>query len=114
LTVPLQLPVQVLEIAEGARQEEVLADVAEGPLDLALGFGPVRPAGFGMEAEVPGQIDERAVVDNAARRRHSAIFINKRLFVFGGYAPYRGAIGRHEWMTRRVATSNAQKCPWKG
>jgi hypothetical protein len=62
----LQLPVQILEIAEGAGQEEVFPDVAEGPLDLAFGLGPVRPAGFGMEAEVAGQIDERSVVDDAA------------------------------------------------
>ena len=76
----LQLPVQVLEIAEGAGQEEVLADVAERPLDLALGLGPVRPAGFGMEAVVAGQIDQGAVVDDAAsvglagdRRLHAVI-----------------------------------------
>ena len=69
----LQLPVQVLEIAKGAGQEEVLADVAEGPLDLAFGLGPVRAAGFGMEAEVPGQVDQRAVVDNAAGTQLSPV-----------------------------------------
>ena len=62
----LQLPVQILEIAEGAGQEEVLADVAERPLDLALGLGPVRAAGFRMEAVVAGQIEQGAVVDDAA------------------------------------------------
>jgi hypothetical protein len=36
-----QLIVQILEIAEGAAEEEVLADVAERALDLALGFGPI-------------------------------------------------------------------------
>ena len=58
--------VQVVEIAEGAGQEEVLADVAERPLDLALGLGPVGLAGLGMEAVVAGQIDQGAVVDDAA------------------------------------------------
>jgi hypothetical protein len=44
------LLVQVVEIAEGAGQEEVLADIAERSLDLALGFGAIRSAGSGLEA----------------------------------------------------------------
>lgn len=39
----LQLLVQVVEIAEAAGQEEVLADIAEWSLDFALGFGAIRP-----------------------------------------------------------------------
>jgi hypothetical protein len=35
-----ELLVQVVEIAEDATEEEVLADVPERPLDLALGLGP--------------------------------------------------------------------------
>lgn len=35
----LQLVVQIVEIAEGAGQEEVLVDIAKRSLDLALGFG---------------------------------------------------------------------------
>ena len=61
-----QLGIQVVEIAEGAGEEEVLADIAKRPLDLALGFGPVRSAGLWLEAIVPGEVDERSVVDDAA------------------------------------------------
>ena len=47
-------------------EEEVLADVAERPLDLALRFGPVGAAGSGQEAVVLGERNERAVVDDVA------------------------------------------------
>ena len=42
-------------------EEEVLADVAERPLDLALRFGPVRAAGSGQEADSawPSAMSER-------------------------------------------------------
>lgn len=40
-----QLGVQVGQVTERAPQEEVLPDVPERPLDLALGLGPVRGAG---------------------------------------------------------------------
>ena len=59
-----ELLVQVVEIAEGAAEKEVLADVAERPLDLALRFGPIGPAGARLEAVVPGEVDEGAVVDD--------------------------------------------------
>jgi hypothetical protein len=39
-----ELAVEVVEIAERAREEEVLADVPIGPLDLSLGFGRIWPA----------------------------------------------------------------------
>ena len=37
-----ELVVEVAEVLEAAGEEEVLADVAERALDLALGLGPVR------------------------------------------------------------------------
>ena len=40
-----QLDVHILEVAEAAGQEEVLPDIAERPLDLSLGFGPIGTAG---------------------------------------------------------------------
>jgi IstB-like ATP binding protein len=40
--------------------------LAERTLDLALGFGPVWVAGLGLEAVMPGKIDERAIVGDAA------------------------------------------------
>lgn len=43
-----ELPVQVIEVAEAAGEEEILAHVAEGPLHLAFGLGPVGPAGLGQ------------------------------------------------------------------
>ena len=61
-----ELGVQVVEVAERAGEEEVLADVAERPLDLALGLGPVGPAGLGLEAVVRGRGRRGAVVDDAA------------------------------------------------
>jgi len=63
----LQLSIQIVEIAEAAGEKEVLADIAIGSLDLALGLGPVGPAGPRLEAVVAGKIDQRAVVDDAAR-----------------------------------------------
>ena len=50
-----ELGVQVVEIAERAGEEEVLADIAERPLDLTLGLGPVGAAGLRVEAVMPGQ-----------------------------------------------------------
>ena len=61
-----ELGVEIVEIAEAAGQEEVLPDVAEGPLDLALRLGPIGPAGFGQEAVVLRQGEQRAVVDDVA------------------------------------------------
>ena len=42
-----QLGVQIVEIAERAGKEEVLADIAIGPLYLSLGFGPIRRQALG-------------------------------------------------------------------
>ena len=50
-----ELGVEIVEIAEAAAQEEVLADVAERPLHLTFGLGPIGPAGTGEEAVVLGQ-----------------------------------------------------------
>ena len=61
-----QLPVQIVEIAKRAGQEEVFPDIPEWPLYLALRLSPVGPARLGMIAVVPRQIDERSVVDDAA------------------------------------------------
>ena len=62
----LQLGIEIVEIPERAGEEEVLADVAIGSLDLALGFGPVRTASLRLEAVVTGEVDEPAIVDDAA------------------------------------------------
>ena len=51
----LELGIEIVEIAEGAAEEEVLADVAERPLDFALGLGPIGPAGSRQEAVMPGR-----------------------------------------------------------
>jgi hypothetical protein len=61
-----KLDVEVVEIAEAAGEEEVLPDVAEGSLDLAFGLGPVGSAGPRMEPVVPGELDQGAVIDDAA------------------------------------------------
>ena len=61
-----ELGVEVVEIAEAAGEEEVLAHVAERPLDFALALGPVRAARPGLEAVVPGARDQHGVVDDSA------------------------------------------------
>src|SRR5512147_2933640 len=64
-----ELSVQIIEVAERPAEEEVLADVAERPLHLALGLRPVGPAGFRVKAVMAGEVEQRAVVDDAAFRR---------------------------------------------
>src|SRR5689334_2678744 len=59
-----ELVVQVVEVAERATEKEVLADVAERPLDLALRFGAIGPAGAGLEAVMAGEVDEGSAVDD--------------------------------------------------
>ena len=61
-----QLHIEVLEVAEVAAEEEILADVAERTLDLALGFRPVGAARLGLEAEVPGEVEQATIVDDQA------------------------------------------------
>jgi len=75
-----QLIVEIVEVTEGPGQEEVLADIAERPLHLALGLGTVGPAGLGLEAVMARQGQERAVVDDVAliilaghRRLHAVV-----------------------------------------
>ena len=75
-----ELGVEVVEVAEGAGEEEVLAHVAEGPLHLALGLRPVGPARLGHHAVVRGQVQELGVVDDASlvdlaedRRLHAVV-----------------------------------------
>ena len=63
-----ELGIEVVEVAERCAQEEVLANVAERPLDLALGLGPIRPAGARLEAVVPRKVEKGAVVDDKAVR----------------------------------------------
>jgi hypothetical protein len=55
-----ELTFEVVEIAEGAAEEEVLANLSERPLDLA----PDRAVGARLEAIMASEIDERAVVDH--------------------------------------------------
>ena len=65
LVTPLvKLPVQIFQVLEPAGQEEVLAHVAERALHLALGLGPVGPAGPGMEPVVRGQGQQGGMVDD--------------------------------------------------
>lgn len=62
-----QLDVDILEVAEAAGQEEVLPDIAERPLDLALGFGPIGTAGPRLEPVMRGQRQQRAVLDDVSQ-----------------------------------------------
>jgi hypothetical protein len=60
-----QLLVQVGEVAEAAREEEVLADVTEWALDFTLGLRAIGPAGFRIKAVMTCEVDQRAIVDDA-------------------------------------------------
>ena len=78
----VELRVGIVEAAEGPVEEEVLADVAERPLDLALGLRPVGFAGLGRRSVVVEQGDQRRVVD---RRSVGALSQD------GGLHPVAGA-----------------------
>ena len=74
-----QLSVEIVEIAEAAAEEEVVADLAERPLDLPLGLCPVWSAGGGLEAIMLRQRQQRSNVDDvtgiilAGHRRFHAV-----------------------------------------
>ena len=61
-----ELGVEVVEVAEAAGEEEVLADVAERALDLTLGLGPIGPARLGQEAVVARQLEQGRVEQDDA------------------------------------------------
>lgn len=50
----LELAIEVAQAPEAAGQEEVLADIAERPLDLAFGLRPIGAAGSRHRAVVAG------------------------------------------------------------
>src|SRR5207342_3616828 len=75
-----ELRVEIIEVAERAAEEEVLADVPERPLHFALGFGPIGSTGTRLEAVVPCEVEEAAVVNDQAvgiladhRRLHAVV-----------------------------------------
>jgi hypothetical protein len=64
-----ELSVEVIEVAEATADKEVLsdiADIAERPLDLALGLGPIGPAGARLKAIMLRQREQRTVVSDVA------------------------------------------------
>jgi len=63
-----ELSIQIVEIAEGAAEEKILADIAERPLDLPLRFRAIGFAGARPEAVMAGEIEQRAIVDDEAVR----------------------------------------------
>ena len=58
--------VEIVEIAKGAAEEEVFANITERSFHLTLRFRPVRLASAGLEAIVAGKIDKRAVIADEA------------------------------------------------
>lgn len=62
----VELGVEIADIAERTGQEEVLPDVAERTLNLALGLRPVRFAGPRRRALVVQKCHERAVIRDDA------------------------------------------------
>ena len=62
----VELFVEIVEIAEAAAEDEVLADVAERPLHFTLGLGAIGPARPRQEAVMPAKRYQRAIVDDMA------------------------------------------------
>lgn len=50
-----KLYTEIFQIAEAPPEEEVFADLAERPLDLSLGLGPIGTTGARNEAIMPRQ-----------------------------------------------------------
>jgi hypothetical protein len=87
----LELGVEVVQVAEAPRQEEVLADVAVGPLDLALGLGPVGPAGARHSTIVVEQADQGGVVgDHTLRTLADDGSLHAVVEQLGGGTAHRG------------------------
>ena len=63
-----ELDIEVVEIAERGAEEEVLTNVAERTLNLALGLRTIRPAGTRLEAIMPRKVEKGAVVDDKTIR----------------------------------------------
>ena len=84
------MTVEVVAVAEAATEEEVLADVAERPLDLALGLGAIRFAGLWQVTVMAGELDQCAVVDDVA----GLGTILGRLAVDHGFHPVVEDLGR--------------------
>src|SRR3954464_7495045 len=63
-----ELAIEVIKMAEGAGEEEILPDVAEGTLDFAFRFRPIGPTCPRLEAVVAGQVEQGSVVDHQALR----------------------------------------------
>jgi hypothetical protein len=61
-----ELLLEVGVVQEGAAVEEVSANEAHGPLDLALGAGPIGAAGPRLEAPVAGKAAELRIHDELA------------------------------------------------
>jgi hypothetical protein len=66
------LLIEVVEIAEAATEEEVLADGVIASLDPGLRLGPVGLACLRQVAIVAGQTQQRSVVDDVASLRTPA------------------------------------------
>ena len=65
---PVQhLSIEIVHRIEGSSFEEVVLEIFDGSLDLALGPSPIRPAGLRAEAIVLGQSLKARVETHAAR-----------------------------------------------
>jgi hypothetical protein len=61
-----ELRIEIVEIAEGAAEEEVFTDVAKRALDLAFCLGPIRPTRLREIAVVAGEFQQGLVEDDVA------------------------------------------------
>jgi hypothetical protein len=115
---PLELVIEVIEVAEAPGQEEVLPDVAVGPLHLALGLGAIGSAGPGDRAVVVQQGDERAVVGDDPlgvlthdRGLHPVVEqLGGRAAHGGGGVDVAGSAGRSAGPARRRTGPRATGC----
>ena len=67
-TPDIELGVEIIQVVETAAEEEILPNVAEGPLDLALGLGPIGLAGLGSAAVMGKKGYQRGIVGHHTGR----------------------------------------------
>jgi|tagenome__1003787_1003787.scaffolds.fasta_scaffold20380131_1 hypothetical protein len=63
-----KLAIEIVEIPERAAEEEVLADVSERPLDLALRLRPTWAACARLKAIMPSKIEKRGIINHETVR----------------------------------------------
>lgn len=111
-----ELCIQVIEIAEGSRQEEAFQNVTEWPLDVTLGLCTIGLAGLRVKAVMACQIDRRSIIDDGFRRTFAD---DSRLHPIIAYLPWHAANGfesqhiatQYRWQDETAVSEHHGKQP---